>query len=257
MEDRESALPFVSPRARNYPISRVFQWLGEGWRIFKIDAGASIAYGTGIFILSVIVIWSLFKLDIDYIMFPALAGFMVVAPFLAIGLYEKARLIETGEPVSLAKMFTVHAKSGGQVLFIGVILMLLMATWLRAAVIVYALFFGVHTFPGLGSIAPMLFATPTGWAMLFTGAVVGGLFAAFSFAIGAVSIPMLLDQRTDAFTAMGTSISTVWNNRPVMIAWGFVVLIAFIICVVTFGLALVILFPLLGHATWFVYRDTK
>ncbi|MCA1407989.1 DUF2189 domain-containing protein [Ensifer sp. IC3342] len=128
---------------------------------------------------------------------------------------------------------------------------------MRAAVIVYALFFGVRPFPGLDDIVPMLFGTPTGWAMLLTGCVIGGLFAAFSFAIAVISIPMLLDQRLDVFTAVGTSISTAWNNMPVMIAWGFVVLCAFLISVLTAGAAMIVLFPVIGHATWYVYQDMK
>ena len=93
--------------------------------------------------------------------------------------------------------------------------------------------------------------------MLVVGTVVGGLFAAFSFAISTFSIPMLLDQKTDAFTAMGTSISMVWNNLPVMIAWGVIVLALFLLCVATGLLGLIVVFPLLGHATWHSYEAMK
>ena len=149
-------------------------------------------------------------------------------------------------------MIFVKPKSGGQVLFTGVLLCLLMLLWMRAAVIIYALFFGLRPFPGLDHVAPMLFTTPIGWAML-VGTVVGGLFAAFSFAISAFSIPMLLDERTDAFTAMGTSISLVWNNLPVMLAWGAIVLVLFLVSLVTGLVGLIVVFPLLGHATWHAY----
>ena len=90
---------------------------------------------------------------------------------------------------------------------------------------------GCGRFPGLDHVAAMLFTTPDGWAMLLVGTVVGGLFAAFSFAISTFSIPMLLDEDVDAFTAMGTSISLVWNNLPVMIAWGAIVLALFLVSV--------------------------
>lgn len=103
----------------------------------------------------------------------------------------------------------------------------------------------------------MLFGTPVGWAMLLVGTVVGGLFAAFSFAISAFAIPMLLDERVDAFTAMGTSISMVFRNLPVMLAWGAIVLGLFLITVATGLLGLIIVFPLLGHATWHSYRAIK
>jgi uncharacterized membrane protein len=128
---------------------------------------------------------------------------------------------------------------------------------MRAAVIVYALFFGLRPFPGLDHVAQMLFTTPTGWAMLLVGSVVGGLFAAFSFAISTFSVPMLLDQDVDAFTAMGTSISMVFRNLPVMIAWGAIVLVLSLLGVVTGLLGLIVVFPLLGHATWHSYKAIK
>ena len=103
----------------------------------------------------------------------------------------------------------------------------------------------------------MLATTPEGWGMLLVGTVVGGLFAAFSFAISVFAIPMLLDQKLDAFTAMGTSISMVWRNLPVMVMWGVIVLFLFLLAVVTGLVGLVIIFPLLGHATWHAYKAIR
>jgi uncharacterized membrane protein len=103
----------------------------------------------------------------------------------------------------------------------------------------------------------MLATTPDGWGMLVVGTVVGGLFAAFSFAISVFAIPMLLDQKLDAFTAMGTSISMVWRNLPVMVMWGVIVLVLFLLAVVTGLIGLVIIFPLLGHATWHAYKAIR
>ena len=129
-----------------------------------------------------------------------------------------------------------------------------MLMWLRAAVIIYALFFGLRPFPGLDHIAPMLFTTPTGWAMLLVGGVVGGLFAGFAFGISVFSIPMLLDERKDALTAMGTSMALFWNNLPVMLTWGAIVLGLFLVSLATGLVGLIVVFPLLGHGTWHAYR---
>jgi uncharacterized membrane protein len=254
---QEMPLPLSAQRRRNLPAGAALSWLGAGWRDLWRNPVPSLLYGLAVFAVSAAIVWGLFRLGLDYILFPALAGFMVMGPLLAIGLYQKSRAIEQGEPVSLSRMIFVKAASGGQVWYTGAILSLLMLVWMRAAVIIYALFFGLRPFPGLHEVAAMLFGTPIGWAMLLVGTVVGGLFAAFSFAISAFAIPMLLDERVDAFTAMGTSISMVWRNLPVMIAWGAIVLALFLVSVATGLLGLIVVFPLLGHATWHSYRALR
>ena len=247
----------AAARNRHLPVSAALDWLRAGWGDLMLEPGSSLAYGFAVFVVSVAIVAGLFFLGLDYILFPAIAAFMVVGPLVAIGLYEKSRLIEAGKPVSLQRMIFVRPASGAQVMFTGVIMLGLVLLWMRAAVILYALFFGLRPFPGLDHLAPMLFTTGIGWAMLVTGTVVGGVFAAFSFAISAFSVPMLLDERTDAFTAMGTSISLVWNNRPVLIAWGAIVLLLTVVGLVTAMVGLIVVFPLLGHATWHAYKAIK
>ncbi|KRE15861.1 cytochrome C oxidase subunit I [Bosea sp. Root381] len=254
---RDIPLPLAAQRRRNLPASAAFDWLGAGMRDLFHNPLPSLVYGFAVFLISISIVWGLFRLSLDYILFPALAGFMVVGPVLAIGLYQKSRDIGTGEPVSLRRMIFVRAASGGQVWYTGAILCLLMLVWMRAAVIIYALFFGLRPFPGFGDVLTMLISTSEGWAMLLVGTAVGGLFAAFSFAISTFAIPMLLDERVDAFTAMGTSISMVWNNMPVMLAWGAIVLGLFALSVATGLLGLIVAFPLLGHATWHSYRAIR
>jgi len=257
VEQSERIVPLAEQRRRYLKPAAAFGWLSHGWRDFANRPGPSLAYGMAVFLVSAAIVVGLFRLELDYILFPALAGFMVVGPLIAIGLYEKSRAIEAGEPFSLSSMLLVNARSGGQVLYTGAILCLLMLLWMRAAVIIYALFFGLRPFPGLDHIAEMLFTTPEGWGMLLVGSAVGGLFAAFSFAISVFAIPMLLDQRLDAFTAMGTSISMVFRNMPVMVTWGAIVLVLFLLSVATGLFGLILVFPLLGHATWHAYKAMK
>ncbi|HWM48328.1 MAG TPA: DUF2189 domain-containing protein [Xanthobacteraceae bacterium] len=248
--------PTPRPRvwSRDLPAGAALAWLAAGWRDLTIQPFASLSYGLLVFLVSVGVVVGLFAFGLDYILFPALAGFMVLGPLVAIGLYEKSRRLAAGEPVRLRAMILVQPRSGGQILFTGVLLCLLMLLWMRAAVIIYALFFGLRPFPGLDHIAPMLFTTPVGWAMLATGGVVGALFAAFGFAISAFSIPMLLSERVDALTAMGTSVALVWNNLAAMLAWGAIVLALFLVALATGLVGLIVIFPLLGHGSWHAYR---
>ena len=95
------------------------------------------------------------------------------------------------------------------------------------------------------------------WAMLAVGTAVGGLFAAFSFAISAFSIPMLLNEDVDAFTAMGSSMALVWNNLRVLLIWAAIVLLLFLASLATGMLGLIVIYPLLGHATWHAYRAVE
>lgn len=250
-------LPRDRGLSRHYAPGMALEWLGAGWRDLWTQPAPSLIYGVGVFVVSAIIVLGLFALEWDYILFPAFAGFMVVGPVLAVGLYEKSRRLAQGAPVSLAAMMFVRPASGGQLLFTGVLLCCLVLLWTRAAVIVYALFFGLLPFPGLHNIAPMLFTTPVGWTLLIVGSAVGALFAAFSFAISAFSVPMLLEEDVDALTAMGTSMQLVWNNLPVMLAWGVIVLTLFVASLATGLLGLIVVFPLLGHGTWHAYRAIR
>jgi len=250
-------LPHDNPLKRNLAPATAFRWLAAGWRDLLIQPASSLAYGLVVFAVSAVIVGGLFAFGWDYILFPALAGFMVVGPLLAIGLYDKSRRIALGTPVSLFHMAFVRAAAPGQLLFTGVLLCLLMLLWMRAAVIVYALFFGLLPFPGLDHVANLLFTTPTGWALLLVGSIVGALFASFSFAISVFSVPMMLEEHVDALTAMGTSMAMVWNNLPVMLTWGAIVLVLFLASLATGLLGLIVVFPLLGHGTWHAWRAIK
>ena len=242
---------------RHLPVGAAFGWLSAGWRDLMIRPDLSLVYGLAVFVVSVVFIWMMFALGWDYILFPALAGFMIVAPVLAVGLYAKSRAIAVGERPTIEAMLAVKPRAGAQIFFTGLLLCLLMLLWMRAAVLIYALFFGIRPFTGLDHVVSIIFTTPVGLAMLVVGSLVGGLFAAFGFAISVFSIPMLLDQRTDALTAMATSMAMVWNNLVPTIVWGGIVLTLLAVSVATGLIGLIVIFPLLGHATWHAYRAVR
>ncbi len=250
-------LPRPSPYARNLPWRTALSWLRAGWSDLWTSPLPSLLYGLMVFTVSAIVVWFLFRLEYDYALFPALAGFMVVGPLIANGLYEKSRRLEENEDTMFGQMIFVRPRSGKAGLFMGVMLLGLFLLWMRAAVLIYALFFGMVVFPGTSEIVPMLFLTPTGWALLIAGSAVGALFAAFAFAISVFAVPMLLTERTDALSALGISMAMVWSNRPVMVAWGTIVLVLFAASILTAGLGLILVFPTLGHATWHAYRAIR
>lgn len=253
-------LPREVDHNRGLSAAAPFTWLALGWRDLWDRPLPSLLYGLGVALLSLLLIGAMVRFDWAQVLFPALAGFLVVGPLLATGLYEKSRRLESGEPVSLWRMLVPQRAGAAHLFFVGAILVTLMLAWMRAAVLLYALFFGIRPFPGFDHVVTMQFTTPTGLAMLATGTAVGGLFAAFAFAISAFSIPMMLDRRLDAFTAMGLSMSLVWNNLPAALVWGGIVLVLTLLSLGTALVGLIVIFPLLGHATWHAYaamRDDK
>ena len=238
---------------RDLPLSAPLSWLKSGIQDTFKSPASSLVYGFAIFVISIITIGGLFLLGYDYILLPALSGFMVMGPAIAVGLYEKSQQLAEGKKPRLVDMIMVHARSPGQILFIGVILMLVVMLWLRAAFLLYALFFGMIPFSGFDQVLSSVFTTPHGWALLVVGTATGGLFAAFSFAISAFSIPMLMHERKDALTAMGISMAMAWANKKLAIVWGAIVVVLFAISILTALVGLIIVFPILGHATWHAY----
>jgi uncharacterized membrane protein len=250
-------LPRPKLNARNLPWHTALDWLRAGWRDLWTNPGPSLLYGLAVFAVSLFVVWGMFRFEVDYFFFPALSGFMVLGPLIAAGLYEKSRRLEEGERTDFRHMIFVRLASSYQAAFLGLILLLLFLLWQRAAVLLAALHMGVRPFPGFDEFVPMIFTTWFGWSLLITGTLVGGIFAAFAFAVSVFSVPMMLEEQTDALTAMGISMSLVWNNLPVMLAWGAIVVGLFAVSVLTGFLGLIVIFPLLGHATWHAYRAIR
>ncbi len=240
--------------ARNLPARSALGWLAAGWRDFRSTPGPSLAYGLFLFVLSWAVLIGLHAAGLLYLALPALAGFLIVGPFLALGLYEKSRRLAAGEPVSLGAMLIVRPRSRGQLAYAGLMLGLLVLFWLRAADLLYALFFGLSPFPGAGDALANVLTTPRGWALIATGTAVGGLFAAFAFAISLFSVPMLMAERRDALTALGTSFAMTTQNLAPALAWGVIVAAGLALSAATGLVGLIVIYPVLGHGTWAVWR---
>ncbi|WP_347140436.1 DUF2189 domain-containing protein [Paracoccus sp. SSK6] len=250
-------LPRPNLKARNLPKSTALEWLKAGWRDLWMNPIPSLCYGLAVFTLSAFVVWGMFRFEVDYFFLPALSGFLVLGPLIATGLYEKSRRLEEGKRTGLAGMIFVRPASRYQAVFLGLLLLLLFMLWQRAAFLLYALHMGVRPFPGFDEALQMIFTTWIGWSLLITGSIIGGLFAAFAFAVGVFAMPMMLEERTDALTAMGISMTLVWSNLSVMLYWGAIVVGLFAVALLTGLLGLIVIFPLLGHATWHSYRAIR
>lgn len=240
--------------ARHLPTSAALDWLRAGVHDLYSAPGASLAYGVFLVIASYAVLWAFSASGLLYLALPAVAGFLIVGPFLALGLYEKSRRQSTGDSATLAQMVLVRPASGAQLAYAGLMLGLLVLFWLRAADLLYALFFGLTPFPGARDALINVLTTTRGWGLILVGSLVGGLFAAFAFALSLFSVPMLMSEKRDALTAMGLSFAMTTHNIRPCLAWGLIVAAGMVLSAATGLLALAVVFPVLGHGTWHAWR---
>ena len=179
------------PPVNRLPLDRPWAWLAAGWEDVKRAPGVSLAYGAIFTAISFAVTAGVFFAGLEYLLFPLMAGFMLVGPMLAVGLYETSRRLETGEPISLASALFVATRSPMRLAFLGIVLMALLLIWMRAATLLLALFLGTTEFPPLAEAIPTLLLTSQGVALLVVGTAAGAILAAAVFAISVVSVPML------------------------------------------------------------------
>lgn len=232
---------------------RPWAWLAAGWRDFARAPAVGLAYGFGIVAASWLVVLALHRYDMAFLVLPATAGFFLMAPLLAAGIYEISRRLEQGGRVDLGAALLVW-RAPGQLGLMGVVLLLLHLAWIRVALLLFPLFFpGKST--ALPDLAQLLLFSPQSLPFLVTGTIIGLAFAVVAFAIAAISIPMLIDREVDVVTAIATSVLAVMRHRRAMALWAglIVVFTAAGLATLFVGLALVV--PLVGHATWHAYRD--
>lgn len=246
--------PPATTFARGFPARVALDWLAAGWRDLRMNPLPSLIWGVMLFLLSWTVLWALRGLGLLYLALPAMAGFLIVGPFLAVGLYEKSRSLSAGRRASFSDMLRARPASSGQFAYAGLMLGLLVLFWLRAADLLYALFFGLFPFPGAEDALTNLLFEPRGWALIMVGTAVGGIFASFAFSLSLFSLPMLLSERQDAMTSMGLSFAMTTQNLAPCLAWGVIVTLGMVLSIATGFLALIIVFPVLGHGTWHAYQ---
>jgi uncharacterized membrane protein len=245
----------VRPVVRHMSQADVFSSLKLGWDDFLAMPSHAVFLCViypilGIFLIAL-------TLDSSWLplAFPIAAGFALIGPIAAIGLYELSRRREAGLDSSSSHALDVlYSPSLPAIVALGLLLTVVFLVWLAVAEEVYIANFGYAPPTSIRQFATEVLTTNAGWTMVIVGTGIGFLFAAFVLAISAISFPLLLDRDVGAAVAVYTSLRVVRENPGPMALWGFVVAALLVLGSIPFFLGLTVVMPVLGHATWHLYR---
>jgi uncharacterized membrane protein len=239
----------TSPQLKTLPLGAPLQWLRLGWRDFVRAPWIGLFYGACFAAMGWLLLW-VYGAAPAYVLALS-AGFLLMGPFLCLGLYDVSRKLEAGAKPDFGASLTAWEQRFGTMAIFGAALLILEMIWGRAALIVFALSFdGMPDFKG--SILALLDPQNLNFIIAFVG--IGALFAGLIFAISVVSMPMILDRQTDAISAALASLRLCLSQPGVMLLWGALITALVVLALLPWFTGLLIAGPVLGHASWHAYR---
>lgn len=236
-------------RLRTLSFGAPLQWLARGLHDYFGHPAISLFYGVCFMAMG----WGLLKIyeHAPAYMLAASAGFLLMGPFLCMGLYHVSMRLEAGEVPDFGDSLTAWDSHIGQMAIFGFVLLVLEMLWGRATMVVFAVSF--DGMPDLqGSLAALV--DPENIGFIVTYLAVGAIFGGLIFSISAISIPMMLDRQVDAITAGLTSLRLVLTQPGVMLFWAALIMVLTVVAMLPWFLGLLFIGPIVGHASWHAYR---
>ena len=240
---------------RNAPFDAPWDWLAAGWRDLWAAPRIGLTYGAVFAGLAVLLSLGLLQFGMQSLILALGGGFLLIAPLTAVGLYETSRRLQTGEPIDAGAIVGAGLRAPGQLAFFGAILAFAYIIWLQLAFLLFMLFVGSRGIPPASEFLQTLLFTPHGLGLLIVGTAVGGVLAVLVFTISVVSVPLMMTHRVGVVTAMTVSAQAVVRNIKPMALWAALIAGFMMLGISSMFIGLVIIFPLIGHATWHAYRS--
>lgn len=240
---------------RRVPLDAPWDWLARGWRDMCALPVMSLTYGTIFCLAGWLAFYWLNRLELSSLIAVLAGGFMLVAPLFAAGFYEMSRRLEKGEPVTVRAVLSACNAALGRLSFFGIVLFFAYFAWVELSFLLLGLFLDGSEVPEASDFVQNLIFTKAGLALLLTSLALGAVLAGMVFTLSSVAVPLLLDKDVDTVSAMATSVRAVSLNPGPMLLWAAIIAGHMALGLATAFIGLVIIFPLLGHATWHAYRD--
>ncbi len=255
--------PSPTPEVAKVDLSVIREVLALGWRDFRRVPLIGLFFGAVYALGGIILFFQLQHADQSYSIIPIAFGFPLLAPFAAVGLYEVSRRLQIRDDPDLQSgldcrwgqiLGVVFRQKDRQMPSMAVVIIMVFLFWVFIAHMVFALFLGLMPMTNILTDPAHTILTASGLKMLGFGSLVGLAFAYVLFSLTVVSLPLLLDKELDFITAMILSWQFVAKNRGVMIVWGIVISVSLFVAMIPAFLGLLVVLPILGHATWHLYQ---
>lgn len=242
------------PVVRRITAADIAEAIGKGLRDFQALPRYGLAFGALYAAGGILIVASVTALGMSYLAYPLAAGFALIGPFVAIGLYEVSRRRERGESVTWGGLWRTM-RSRGEIGWMAFVTLFVFIMWMYQVRLLIALFLGLNaSFSSLQQFIAYVLTTSEGLVFLLVGNAIGAVLAAILFSLTVVSFPLLLERDLDFITAMITSVRSVVTSPVPMLGWAAVIAVLMIIAAMPFFLGLLVVLPVLGHTTWHLYR---